>query len=173
MPNPRPIIDARIPIRFTGHIKIARGSERFLVTISSQKLWLIKSHFRILMQLALRRCYTQKHEIGWIHEETIIPGGIEMYSYVQRIRREFVNRGIKPYLIQSNGEHHWRLNTARWCIYFNYPILIETLDPDLKEDLLTYRIVAEERNEEKKDRLAAEKVEKMRMKAESLDAARA
>ncbi|MCK5606952.1 hypothetical protein KAR91_33930, partial [Candidatus Pacearchaeota archaeon] len=103
MPKSRPIIDSRVPIRFTGHIKISRGAERFLVTISSQKLWLIKSHFRILMQLALRRCYTQKHEIGWMHEDTIIPGGIEMYGYVQRIRRELVNRGIQPYLIQSNG----------------------------------------------------------------------
>ena len=119
------------------------------------------------MQLALRRCYTQKHEIGWMHEDTIIPGGIEMYGYVQRIRRELVNRGIQPYLIQSNGEHHWRLNTARWCIYFNYPELEEILDPDLKEDLLTYRLVARERNEEKEKRLAAEKLEKMQAKGDT------
>ena len=115
------------------------------------------------MQLALRRCYTQKHEIGWMHEDTITPGGIEMYSYVQRIRRELVNRGIKPHLIQSNGEHHWRMHTARWCIYFDYPTLEQTLDPDLKEDLLTYKLVAEQRKKEKDERLAAEKLEKGEM----------
>lgn len=142
----------RTSVSFVGECqepRTRRGIERFLVRVAGQQVWLIKSHFRIMFQLGLRRAYTDKHEIGWMHEDTIVPGGSDMASYVHKIRKELTNRGLPPHLIQSNGDHHWRMHTERFKIYFNYPNLVESLDDDLREDLLTYREVAKERQIEK------------------------